>query len=98
MPFKILSTHVVNIDYNQKRLLVMTMNGDAIEVILAEAGSTKTIKAQRINTIVRNTGIENRALTILNQAEQTIMVGGDNGIVTSYDITTHELIDIWNVG
>lgn len=26
------------------------------------------------------------------------MVGGDNGIVSSYDISTHELIDIWNVG
>ena len=56
MPFKILSTYIVNMDYNQRRLLVLTMNGDAIEVILNEAGSTKTIKAQRINSIVRITG------------------------------------------
>lgn len=49
MPFKILSTYIVNVDHNQRRLLVLTMNGDAIEVILTEAGSTKTIKAQRIN-------------------------------------------------
>jgi hypothetical protein len=26
------------------------------------------------------------------------MIGGDSGVVTSYDIATHELIDIWNVG
>ena len=26
------------------------------------------------------------------------MVGGDNWIVSSYDIATHELIDVWNVG
>jgi len=44
----------------------MTMNGDAIEIILSEAGSTKTIKAQRINTIVRITGKSNKALTVLN--------------------------------
>ena len=26
------------------------------------------------------------------------MIGGDSGVVTSYDIASHELIDIWNVG
>ncbi len=26
------------------------------------------------------------------------MTGGDSGIVSSYDISIHELIDIWNVG
>ena len=98
MPFKILSTYIVSMDYNQRRLLVTTINGDAIEVILTEAGSTKTVKAQRINTICRITGQSNKALTILNQTEQTIMIGGDSGVVTSYDIATHELIDIWNVG
>lgn len=66
MPFKILSTYIVNVDHNQRRLLVLTMNGDAIEVILTEAGSTKTIKAQRINTIVRITGRQTKALTVLN--------------------------------
>ena len=25
-------------------------------------------------------------------------MGGENGIVSSYDISTHELIDIWEVG
>jgi hypothetical protein len=45
MPFKILSTYIVSLDYNQKRLLAMTMNGDAVELILTEAGSTKTVKA-----------------------------------------------------
>jgi hypothetical protein len=26
------------------------------------------------------------------------MMGGDNGVVASFDINSHELIDIWNVG
>ena len=26
------------------------------------------------------------------------MIGGDNGTVSSFDIGSHELIDIWNVG
>lgn len=26
------------------------------------------------------------------------MIGGDDGIVTSYDIATHQLIDVWPVG
>lgn len=34
----------------------------------------------------------------MSQIEQTILIGGDNGIVSSFDISTHELIDIWNVG
>ena len=25
------------------------------------------------------------------------MIGGDNGLVLSYDISTHELVDIWDV-
>jgi hypothetical protein len=26
------------------------------------------------------------------------MIGGDDGIITSYDIATHTLIDVWPVG
>lgn len=98
LPFKILSSYVVSLDYNQRRVLVCTMYGDVVEVILTEAGSSKNIKAQRINTVVRMTARNNKALTILSQVEQTILIGGDNGIVSSFDIATHELIDIWNVG
>ena len=35
---------------------------------------------------------------ILNLKDSAIMVGGNNGIVSSFDISTHELIDIWNIG
>ena len=27
-----------------------------------------------------------------------MLVGGDDGIVSSFDMHTHELIDIWNIG
>ena len=78
--------------------MVVTINGDVIEIVLTDTGSTKTVKAQRMNSIVRLSARSLRALTLLAQAEQTIMIGGDNGIVCSYDISTHELIDVWNVG
>ena len=45
LPNKILSSYIVSMDYNQRRLLVLTMNGDAIEILLNEAASSKTIKA-----------------------------------------------------
>lgn len=37
-------------------------------------------------------------MTILNQMEQTVIIGGDEGQIMSYDIETHELIDVWTVG
>lgn len=98
MPFKILSSHIVSMDFNQKRLMVVSFGGDVIEIILSDAGSTKTIKANRFSNIVKITGHQSNALTILSQTEETIMIGGDNGTVSSFDIGTHELIDIWNVG
>jgi WD40 repeat protein len=39
-----------------------------------------------------------RALCILNQIEKTVMIGGDSGIACSYDLSTHDLIDVWSVG
>ena len=26
------------------------------------------------------------------------MIGGENGVVCSYDLSTHDLIDVWSVG
>ena len=98
LPFKILSSYIVNLDCNQRRLLVCTMNGDAIELILTEVGNKKKERAQRVNTIVRLTGQTAKAMTVLSQTEQTIMMGGDNGVIASFDIATHELISLWNVG
>ena len=37
-------------------------------------------------------------MCILNQVERTVMIGGDMGIVCSYDLASHDLIDVWNVG
>jgi WD40 repeat protein len=39
-----------------------------------------------------------RAMCILNQIEKTVMIGGESGIVCSYDLSTHDLIDVWSVG
>ena len=54
-PFKILSNFIVSMDHNQRRLLLLTMNGDAIEVLLGDGSGNKQVKAQRLNSIVRIT-------------------------------------------
>jgi len=98
LPFKVLSSFIVSMDYDQRRMLVLTMNGDVIELSLNEVGSGEAVKAQRVQSVVRITCQSMKALTILTQIEQTIIVAGDNGLVSSYDISTHELIDVWHVG
>lgn len=39
LPFKILSYHISSIDYNQKRILVLTVAGDVLEIGLTENGA-----------------------------------------------------------
>ena len=96
LPFNILSYNIVNIDANQKRLLVLTIAGDIIEIGLSEYSYNK-IKAKRMNSITKINGLQ-KGMCILNQVERTVMIGGDMGIVCSYDLASHDLIDVWNVG
>jgi hypothetical protein len=55
LPFKILSFNIVSIDANQKRLLVTSLAGDAIEIELSEYSYNK-IKAKRMNSITKISG------------------------------------------
>ena len=66
------------------------MSGDAIEITIAESDgiNRNLIKAKRINSVTKITG-QQKALALLNQVEKFVMVGGDDGLVTSYDIATH---------
>ena len=34
----------------------------------------------------------------MQQDSQTVVIGGDDGLVQAFDIATHELIDVWPVG
>jgi hypothetical protein len=55
LPFKILSFNIVNIDANQKRILVLTLAGDVIEIALSEYSYNK-VKAKRFNSITKING------------------------------------------
>ena len=96
LPFKVLSYSIVSLDYNQKRLLVCTMAGDGIELTLDYSHSNK-VRAKRINAISKLNGAQ-KAMTVLNQLEKAVMIAGDEGVVLSFDLATHELIDAWQVG
>lgn len=99
LPFKLLCFNICAVDYNQKRILVLTMSGDVVEIGLTETGgqNSNKIKAKRINAVTKING-QQKALAILNQIERAVVIGGDDGLVTTYDIATHELIDVWAVG
>lgn len=56
-------------DNNMKRLLVLTLTGDCIEILLNDASTNSTVKAERINSVVRLRCRNNKALTILTQSE-----------------------------
>lgn len=75
------------------------MSGDVVEIGLTETGGSNSnkIKARRINSVTKING-QQKALSILNQIERAVVIGGDDGLVTTYDISTHELIDVWAVG
>lgn len=64
LPFKIISYSIVNIDFNQKKLLVLTLGGDVIEILLNSGGSNK-LKSKRVNSITKLVG-PLKAMTILN--------------------------------
>ena len=55
LPFKILSYNIVNLDANQKRLLVLTVAGDVLELGLSEYSYNK-VKAKRLNAITKING------------------------------------------
>lgn len=45
LSFKLLSFHIVGLDYNQNKMLITTMGGDAIEIKIV-VSSKKTMKAK----------------------------------------------------
>lgn len=58
LPFKILSFNISSIDYNQKRLLVLSIEGDVIQITLTENGGANSnlVKAKRINSVTKISG------------------------------------------
>ena len=67
-----------------------------IEIEISKSFNNK-IKAKRINAITKINGTM-KALAVLNQVEKTVIIGGESGIVCSYDLSTHDLLDVWSVG
>lgn len=76
--------------------MVVTLAGDAIEISLSEYSYNK-VKAKKISSITKLNGHQ-KGMCLLNQSERSVMIGGDMGVVCTYDIETHDLIDVWNVG
>lgn len=50
LPFKMVNFNITSIDYNQKRLLILTDSGDAIEISLNEQGSDGGLPKEAIRS------------------------------------------------
>ena len=70
LPFKILSNFIVSMDFNQRRLLILTMNGDVVELQLGAGGGSSdgAVKANRVNSVVRLTCRQQRTFQDLHQS------------------------------
>ena len=74
LSFKMLSYHIVGLDYNKEKMLITTIGGDVIEISLKER---KKIKAKKYNSITKING-NMKGMGVLNQIESVFMVGGDS--------------------
>lgn len=64
LPFKLLNYNISSCDFNQNRLLICTMAGDAIEITMVERDGQLQVKAKRVNQITKITG-QQKAMCIL---------------------------------
>jgi hypothetical protein len=58
----------------------LTIAGDAIEIGLTAMGSSSAnrIKGKKLNVVARIVGAQ-KGMCIVNQMEQTVVIGGDDG-------------------
>lgn len=55
LSFKLLSFNIVGLDFNQNKMLITTIAGDAIEMKIS-ISAKRNIKAKRLNSITKVNG------------------------------------------
>ena len=84
-------------DISLTKLLLITFEGDIIEIKIDETGYIKKETAERINSIIKlEENINN--LTIIKEVDNNLIFVGDKGILSYININTNEPSDYFNFG
>ena len=84
-------------DISLNKLLLITIEGDIIEIKINQNGYIKKDSAERINSIIKiEESINN--FTIIKEVDNNLIFGGDNGILSYININTNEPSDYFNFG
>lgn len=94
-PFKLLSFEVNSIKYVSKKLYISTNAGDLIEARV-HLDSLK-ITAKRVGGIIQ-VPINQTRIEFLSMDLPFLVCSGENGVLTSIDLRSYEIIDTWSVG
>ena len=94
---KLIGMTLYSIDISLTKLLLLTFEGDAIEIKVDETGYIKKDKAERINSLIKLEGNIN-SFTLIKEVDNNLIFGGDNGILSYININTNEPSDYFNFG
>ena len=94
--------NISTIDFNKNQIMVLTIAGDLLQYNYEEVdnGNNEILQKfseKRVSTVLQVPG-SMRAMSILDQTEQQVIIGGDDGLLLTFDIATHTLVDLWAVG
>jgi WD40 repeat protein len=94
---KLIGMTLCSMDISLTKLLLLTFEGDAIEIKVDETGYIKKDTAERINSLIKLEGNIN-SFTIIKEVDNNLIFGGDNGILSYININTNEPSDYFNFG
>lgn len=93
--FKLMSFDISCMHYASRCLLVATTAGDVLELKLVKEAQKVTSK--RVPGILSVHPLQ-VSVSFVSEELPFLMVGGQNGVINTYDLRTNELIDTWAVG
>ena len=94
---KLIGMTLCSLDISLTKFLLVTFEGDIIEMKIDELGNIQKDTAERINSIIKiEDNINN--FTIINEVDNNLVFGGDNGILSYINVNTNEPSDYFNFG
>ena len=94
---KLIGMTLCSMDISLTKLLLITFEGDGIEIKVDETGYIKKETAERINSLIKLEGNINN-FTLIKEVDNNLIYGGDNGILSYININTNEPSDYFNFG
>ena len=97
LDLKLIGLTLCSLDISLSKLLLITFEGDLIELKVDETGYINKETSERINSIIKLAGNINN-FTIIKEVDNNLIFGGDNGVLSYININTNEPSDYFNFG